>query len=177
MYLELQNIRPFFNRKKNHFSGIILHYLCIFNGKFRKNLAFMLQFVVRVRRPRPPAVPTPVNMYTKVRPKIRWKLLCGSVPTHIPRSRYMKTAQLPESSIQFPRITTLLTALLSQMADTVALRILQSRTSSCRRIGHFSRGNHHFSGAILHSFCIFDMKLREKLAFILQLPRCRWHSP
>ena len=29
-------------------------------------------------------------------------------------------------------------------------------TSNCKINGHFSIQNHHFSGAILHSFCIFN---------------------
>ena len=33
--------------------------------------------------------------------------------------------------------------------------------------GHFSIQNHRFSGAILHSFCIFNRKLRKKLAIYI----------
>ena len=40
-------------------------------------------------------------------------------------------------------------------------------TSNCKRIGHFSIESHHCSGAILHSFCIFNRKIEKKLAFIL----------
>ena len=33
---------------------------------------------------------------------------------------------------------------------------------------HFSIENHTFQGCFLHSFCIFNRKFREKLAFLLQ---------
>ena len=41
-------------------------------------------------------------------------------------------------------------------------------TSNCKISGHFSIQNHHFSGEILHPFCIFSRKIRKHLAFILQ---------
>ena len=41
-------------------------------------------------------------------------------------------------------------------------------TSNCKTIGHSFIENHRFSGAILHSFCIFNRKFRRKLAFLLQ---------
>ena len=41
--------------------------------------------------------------------------------------------------------------------------------SNCKRIGHFSIENHHFSGVILHSFYIFNGTSREKLALIFIL--------
>ena len=51
--------------------------------------------------------------------------------------------------------------LLSVMTSAAAV------ASNCKRIGHFSIESHHCSGAILHSFCIFNRKIEKKLAFIL----------
>ena len=36
-------------------------------------------------------------------------------------------------------------------------RLVVSHTSNCKIFGYFSTQNHHFSGAILYSFCIFDI--------------------
>ena len=38
-----------------------------------------------------------------------------------------------------------------------------------KKIGHFSIQNYHFSGAILHPFCIFSRTLRKLLAFIIAI--------
>ena len=46
-------------------------------------------------------------------------------------------------------------------------------TSDCKIIGHFSMQNHHFSGVILHFFCIFNRKFKTFLAFILQFATAR----
>ena len=46
---------------------------------------------------------------------------------------------------------------------------VHASTSNCKIIGHFSIQNHHFSEAILHSFCIFSRRIRKTLAFVLQL--------
>ena len=85
---------------ENHtFQGCFLDYFCIFNRNLRKKMAFVLQFAVRTgvcgrllyciagELDIVIVIPTPVNMYTQFRPKIRcklWLLLC----IHIPRSRY-----------------------------------------------------------------------------------------
>ena len=45
-YLELQNKYGHFSIENHRFSGVILHYICIFNRKITKQLAFMLQFAV-----------------------------------------------------------------------------------------------------------------------------------
>ena len=39
-------------------------------------------------------------------------------------------------------------------------------TSTCKINGHFSIENHRFSGAILHSFCVFTRKFQNMLAYI-----------
>ena len=57
------------------------------------------------------------------------------------------------------------------VASVVALLPTASRllnTSNCKVIGHLSIETHHFSGEILHSFCIFNRKIRKKLAFLLK---------
>ena len=51
-HLKLQNQWGFFKKTNLHSSGEILHYLCIFNRKFREKLAFRLQFTLPRRIPR-----------------------------------------------------------------------------------------------------------------------------
>ena len=45
LYCQLQQI-SIFSLGNQHFPGAILHYLCIFNRKFKTQLVFMLQFAV-----------------------------------------------------------------------------------------------------------------------------------
>ena len=51
---------------------------------------------------------------------------------------------------------------------TVATAVEDHWTSNCKLIGRFSTQNHHFSGEIPQYLCIFNRKMGEKLAFILQ---------
>ena len=43
-----------------------------------------------------------------------------------------------------------------------------SYTSNCKRNGHFLNTKSSYSGAIFHSFCIFNVQIRIVLAFVLQ---------
>ena len=45
----------------------------------------------------------------------------------------------------------------------------QPTTSNCKINGRFSVQNHRFSGVILHSFCIFDGKLKKWLAIYIAI--------
>ena len=45
---------------------------------------------------------------------------------------------------------------------------IPSSTPNRKIIGRFSIENHHFSGAILHHFCVANGKIRRKLSFRLQ---------
>ena len=59
--------------------------------------------------------------------------------------------------------------LLRQRDDRVLGRAVRAQhPSNCKINGPVSIENHHFAGAILHSFCMFNRKNRGKLAFILQ---------
>ena len=62
-------------------------------------------------------------------------------------------------------------AIESGLDDSIILNtkfLVQESVQVPRINGHFSIQNRHFSGEILHSFCIFSRKNREKLVFILQ---------
>ena len=58
-YLKFQNKRPFFKILKNHLSGTILHYLCIFDRKFQNKLAYILQFGTTAQHPSTCSTPSP----------------------------------------------------------------------------------------------------------------------
>ena len=53
-----------------------------------------------------------------------------------------------------------------QAVDSPNIKVVQI-SSSCKINGHFSIQNYHFSGAILHDFCIFNRKLKKTVGRII----------